>query len=221
MNFILTANLFACICAFVSFIYGLVIFFKPNKALYAKMIVLGIGCSAFGRLFQVVRLLTGETIMDGFQLGFLGFIGSFMFFFCANYGLMDSLIDDGCAEYKKYRIIPIAAPLVAVVLYIILFVFLKSDFLWMILGAVLTFFIIQSSYFNLKHLIFPDVDFGIAKCIKSYNLLVLIFSVLSISECAAMSMRNDPAVLIISILSGITLLLIVPMLSKGVKKWTI
>ncbi len=66
MSLILIANIITCMSGLVGFIYGLFKFFKPRKALYAQMITLSVGCMAFGRLYQVVRLLTGGDIYDEF-----------------------------------------------------------------------------------------------------------------------------------------------------------
>ena len=73
LKLFLIANIITCVCALVGFIYGIVKFFKPKKAVYAQMITLSVGCMAFGRLYQVVRLLTEGDITDSFQLGILGF----------------------------------------------------------------------------------------------------------------------------------------------------
>ena len=40
MKLILLANIIICVCAFAGFIYGIVKFFKPRKAVYAQMIAL-------------------------------------------------------------------------------------------------------------------------------------------------------------------------------------
>lgn len=216
----LISNIFICVCALISFILGIVQFMKPKKPLYAQMIVLGVGCIAFGRMYQTVRLLTGGDILDEFQLGMLGTIGSLMFFFSANFGAMDSLADDGSKEYTKYRLIAFAAPLTAIVLYVTLLLFSDVPRLWKIIGAVLTFFIMQATYFNLKHLIFPDVDYGIINCLKPYNAVVLFYALLCIADTIAMSRESEIAVAVVSAQIGITVLLITPMLMKGVKKWT-
>ena len=71
MTLILIANIIVCICAFIGFVYGMIKFFKPKKAVYAKMITLAVGCMAFGKLYQVVRVLTGGEIFGQFQLGVL------------------------------------------------------------------------------------------------------------------------------------------------------
>ncbi len=99
----LISNIFVCVCALISFIYGITQFFKPKKAIYAQMIVLGVGCIAFGRLYQVVRLLTGGEVLGEFQLGILGVIGSLMFFFSANFGTIDSLADDRSKQYTYFK----------------------------------------------------------------------------------------------------------------------
>ena len=170
LNLYLIANIIACVCAFFGFVYGIIKFFKPKKAVYAQMITLAVACMAFGRLYQVVRLLTGGDIINEFQLGILGIIGSLMFFFSANFGLMDSLADDKSKQFAKYRIIPIAAPILIIALYLIFILFADVSTYIKIIGAIISLFAIQSSYYNLKHLIFPDVDFGVIHCLKEYNL---------------------------------------------------
>lgn len=220
MKSILITNIITCCCAFAGFIFGIVKFFQPRKAVYAQMITLAAGCMAFGRLYQVVRLLTNGNILNEFQLGILGVIGSLVFFFSANYGLMDSLADDGSKKYRKYRIIPLAAP--AVILFIYIFLIAVADFSLMlkIMGAVITLFAMQTAYFNLKHLIFPDVDYGIIKCLKSYNLAVLIYSFICIAEFIAISYEKELAICITGTLMGIILLIVVPAVERGIKKWT-
>ena len=218
---LLIANLITCICAFIGFIYGIVKFFKPKKAVYAQMITLSVGCMAFGRLYQVVRLLTEGDITDSFQLGILGFIGSLLFLFSANFGAMDSLADDGSKKFIKYRIIPFAAPAVLVAIYLIFAFLLIINGGAFIIGAVITFFAAQASYFNLKHLIFPDVDYGVIKCLKPYNLIALIYSLTCVLEIVFINSENGIAVLIIGLIMSGLLIAIVPSVERGMKKWTI
>lgn len=216
----LISNIFVCVCALISFIYGITQFFKPKKAIYAQMIVLGVGCIAFGRLYQVVRLLTGGEVLGEFQLGILGVIGSLMFFFSANFGTIDSLADDRSKQYTKYRLIAFAAPLTALALYLFFILFSDVSRLWKIIGAVLTFFIMQTTYYNLKHLIFPDVEYGVINCLKPYNALVLLYALFCMADIIAITRNSEIAIAVVSAEIGMTVLLILPMLEKGVKKWT-
>ena len=91
--------------------------------------------------------------------------------------------------------------------------------MWKILGAVLTAFAAMSTYFNLKHLIFPDVEFGVVKCLHPYNLLVLIYSLSVFGECVGLSRDIPVLTLICCIISGIIAAAMIPMIVRGLKKW--
>jgi hypothetical protein len=184
----LIANIIVCVGALAGYIYGEIKLFRAGKnMLYAQMIALSLLCITYGRLYHIVRLVTDGSITESFQLGFLGALGSLIFFFASNFGTVDSLVDDGSKKLKKYRLIALAAPAAAVVLYVCLFLLGEVAPLWRVQGAVLTLLVIPTSYFNLKHLIFPDVEGGFVKCLRPYNLLVLIYTASMMMECFAMS----------------------------------
>ena len=85
------------------------------------MIVLGVGCAMLGRLFATLLYLVNGELFDGFNVGMLGIIGSFLFFFSANFGQMDSIVDDGSPKFRKTRIIALAAPLTVAILWCVIF----------------------------------------------------------------------------------------------------
>ncbi|MBO7519627.1 MAG: hypothetical protein J6T73_02515 [Clostridia bacterium] len=219
MRLILIANIIICICAFIGFIYGMIKFFKPKKAVYAQMITLAVGCVAFGRLYQVVRLVTGGDMFNGFQLGVFGVIGSLLFLFSANFGTMDSLADDRSKKFIKYRIIAFAAPVVALILYILFIFFTDLPRSVKVASALVTVFVMQASYFHLKHLMFPDVDFGVIKCLKPYNLLALIYTFLCLAEMIVIGLGNEIGILIAGVLIGAVQIGVVISVEKGMKKW--
>lgn len=70
--------------------------------------------------------------------------------------------------------ISLAATALFIAMYVLLFLISDISKMWKILGAVLTVFAVLSSCFSLKHLIFHNVDFGVVRCMRPYNLLVLI-----------------------------------------------
>lgn len=221
MKLILITNIIVCVCAFAGFIYGIVKFFKPRKAVYAQMIALAVGCVAFGRLYQVVRLLTVGDMFNGFQLGVFGVIGSLLFLFSANFGAMDSLADDKSRDYIKYRLIPLAAPVAALAVYIIFVWFTNLPRSVKIASALVTVFVMQASYFHLKHLIFPDVDLGIIKCLKPYNLFALIYTFLCMAEMVVIGLGSEIGILIVGVLIGAVLIGVIISVERGIKKWTI
>ena len=221
MNLLLIANIIVCVCAFFGFIYGGILFFRPKKALYAQMITLAMGVIGFGRLFLVCRILTGGEITETFQLGFVGMFASFLFFFSANYGAVDSLIDDSVNRSIWSRLATFLAPLAAIILYIVFFIVRETSLMWRIFGAMLTLNIALSTYFNLKHLISPDIDKGVITCLRPYNLLALIYAASVLVECIGLSSGNTILAFVAGLISAISIILIIPLIERGVKRWLI
>ena len=214
------ANIAMFICTAVSFTYGAIRFFKKGKALYLQMIVGGLGCMMLGRAFQFVTLLTNGVLPNSFHIGMLGMVGGFLFFLSANYGQMDKLLDDGSRENRKYCLIGLIAPVVLIGVYSILFFIPGSTNMRTIYG-IMSAIIMLASYFNLKHLIFPDVEFGFIRSIRGYNLIALLLALLSVGEMVLLSLNVKTPLLILYVATCIVSIAIVPILERGVKKWAI
>ena len=184
------------------------------------MICFAAGCMTFGRLYQVIRFLTSGDIFSRFHLGLLGVLGSLMFFFSANFGVMDTITDDGAAENRRYRIIPAAAPALTAVLYLAFFPLAELPLVVKAAAFVISLLVAGASYYNLKHFIFPD-EYGIIRCLRPYNLLALCFEFLCLAEIVAMSRDNAAATLLIGVLMGAVLPAIVISVDRGIKKWSV
>ena len=208
------------ICAATGFIYGLVRFFRKKTALYLRMIVFGVGCSMLGRLFETLQLFVNGQLTSGFHVGMLGIVGSFLFFFTANYGQMDSIVDDGSKQFRKYRLIGMIAPLGVIALYVVLLVVKGISESTVVLG-VQSAVIALASYYHLKHLTIQDVDYGLIRSIRSYNLIALIYACLCMAEMLVENIAFPTAcTAIVLALQCVAMLVIVPVLERGVKKWT-
>ncbi len=221
MKIYLIANIITCIGALAGFIYGAVRFFRPRTAVYAQMITFAVGCMAFGRLYQMIRILTVGDFANRFHLGVLGVIGSLMFFFSANFGLMDGIADDGSKEFRKYRIIPLSVSVLTGVCYVLFFLFAGQPILVKIASLFISLLIVLASYYNLKHLIFPDVEYGVIRSLKAYNLLALIFELLCLMEMITVSREQAVGTLIIGILMGLILPAVIISVERGIRKWSI
>ena len=208
-------------CAEVGFNYGLFRLLKKNDALYIRMIVFSVGCAMLGRIFEALQFLVNGQIRSGFHVGLLGIIGSFMFLFSANFGQMDSLVDDGSKAFKKARIIALAAPAVVIAMWCVIPA--TNGFSGTTIPyAVVSLFIAQAAYFHLKHIIIKDVDFGLIRAIRPYNIVALIYAFLCMVEMTVKTF-NLPAVciIIVYILQCAVMLALMPVLERGVNKWTI
>jgi hypothetical protein len=70
-------------------------------------------------------------------------------------------------------------------------------------------------------LIFPDVEFGFIRNIRNYNLIALILAVLSIGEMIFLILEWIVPLVILYIMMCVVSLTMIPVLERGVKKWTI
>ena len=219
MDLDLIAKLCICGCSLVGFFYGVVVFLVKKTPLYAKMITGAVGCLTFGSLLAVVRWLAGFEEM-AFQLDHLAYIGVFLFFFTANVGIMDGLADDRSKRFTKYRLLALAAPVLIVLLFVPV-LFSEEETLSKVMYGVVSLFAAASSYFNFKHAIFPDVDFGVIRCVRAYNWLALAFAVLYAGVVAARVFDLEWVAFGLSILICADVVLILPLLKRGIKKWRI
>ncbi len=214
------ANLCVLIGAAAGFGYGVVVFFASKSPLYARMITGAVGCAMLSRLSDVVRALAGFVDIYGFQLSMLSTVGVFLFLLTANAGLMDGLADDGTKKFSKYRLMALAAPCAILLLNIPIFL---SDALQVtkIASLVVSLIIAAASYFNLKHAIFPDVEFGVIHCVRNYNLCALAYAFLHMAELVVIACGFTPALIVLGLLLAVDSALILPVLKKGIQQWQI
>ena len=129
-------------------------------------------------------------------------------------------MDDRSKQYRTTRLISFAAPVVVLAIWCVITAangFNGST----IAQGIVTLFIAQASYFHLKHLIIKDVDYGLIRSIRSYNLLALVYALLCMLEMLTKSFNLPAAcVVIIYVLQCAVMLAFVPELERGVKKWT-
>ena len=219
MRYLLAENLAILLCASAGFVFGAVRYLKPRRPLYASMIVLGLGCMMLGRLYQCVLLWTGSGLMEQFQIGILGTAGAFSFFLSANYGQIDSLVDDGGPDFLRFRAIAWAAPVLVAALYVPVAAS-QADFSVKIGCGIAAVLIAAAGYFHLKHLMIPDVDYGVVRCQRGFNALGLCMGLCNMLELIALCHGLVWLFIACGGLLCAVCLAIVPLMDRGVRKWT-
>ena len=220
---IMIAELVPIAATLFSLIYGLKHFFKKGKPLSMQSVTMAMASHALGSIYHLCQTLTNEAHVhiDGFTPAYLGRIGFFLFILTASYGQLDKIVDDGSIKMRPARMYALIAPACVFLSYspiaymgdaakstqiAYLFVWIPAMF---------------SVYFNLKHAIIPDFDFGFVRAIKPFNWFVLL---LSFSEllCLTAWMYDYPIPMAVSAIV-FAVLCIGTMVSakKGVEKWTI
>ena len=204
-----------------SFIYGLKHFFKRGKPLFLQTITMAMGCHALGSIYHLCQSITGNALIEGFTPAYLGRIGFFLFIITASYGQMDRIVDDGSPKMKPCRRIALIAPICAALLYIPNCIIDDVPIQTKVVYALVWVPAVIAVYFNLKHAIIPNMDFGFIKAIKPYNILVLC---LCFSELICLTAWDyyDAVLLALSavVFSALCICTMIAA-KKGVEKWTI
>ena len=216
----LAMNLWILACSLFGSIYGIRHFFKKGKALYLQMITSSVICLMFARLFQVVHIVAQSDLGTNFYIGLLGTAGSFMFLFSANYGQMDRLVDDGTKKFRKTKIISTITSIAMTLLYILFYMTAAGRNVKVSVGITAAF-MTMSVYYNFKHIIIFDVELGIVRQIRKYNIVAVIYTYLTMFSFIG-EYCNVPILYELSCLGiGICAAIIIPVLRGGVEKWTI
>ncbi len=220
MEAVLYFNIAIGVVALISFIFGLRKYVGRRKPLYATMIVFGVGCILLGRSYTVFRILAGMPVVGVFHAGILGRVGIFAFFFSSNYGQIDSLVDDRSKGFVKYRIIAISGILVTAAIYAAI-LFSPANLADKISYGLAAAMIAPASYFHVKHIIIPDVDYGVVRCLRGFNTVALLFGITSMAELAVVAYGLDTVLCcvccgVLCVLSG----LLIPAMDMGVRKWS-
>ena len=202
-----------------AFLIGAAKYLKPKKPLYASMIVLGVGCIAIGRLHSFLRILTGLEVMDIFHVGLLGSFGAFMFFFSSNFGQIDSIVDDGSKTFVRYRLAGLIGVIVTAGLYAVI-LFSAAPAAEIVTDGVVALAIAAASYFHVKHILIPDIDYGVVRCQRVYNMLALLYGILCMLEMVAVAYNIDILFITVCVLQCAVSFSLVIALDRGVKKWS-
>ncbi|MBR4956104.1 MAG: hypothetical protein IKY46_09390, partial [Clostridia bacterium] len=203
------------------FVYGVSRFFKKGKPLFLQSITMAMGSHALGSIYHLCQTLTTETVFEGFTPAYLGRIGFFLFFIAASYGQMDRIVDDGSAKIRPTRYIALTAPLCALLLYLPnglmddLPTATKVTYLLVWLPAIF------SVYYNLKHAIIPDLDFGFIRAIKPYNILAVCLGFAELLCLTAWSYLSNTLLVITTVIFALLCVALMLAAKKGAERWTI
>ena len=210
------------LCATVfSFVYGLNKFFKKGKPLFLQSITMAMGCHALGSIYHLCQTLTIEDVLEGFTPAYLGRIGFFLFLLTASYGQMDRIVDDGSKKARPSRYIALLAPLCAVLLYVPNGTMEDLPLPTKIAALLVWLPAVASVYFNLKHAIIPDCDFGFIKAIKPYNVLAMCLGFAELLCLTAWDYLYNIPLVLTSVLFAVLCVALMLAAKKGAEKWTI
>jgi hypothetical protein len=185
------------------------------------MITIAIGCFTLGRLYAIVIPASGGQLEMTFRADFLALIGCFLFFFCANFGQMDSLCDMENKTNRKIRWYALLAPVLMFVVAILVLFVSKQALSYRITATAVIISIMLASYFNYKHLLIIDVENGIIGSIRGYNLMALLLEIICALALVFDSFGFEYPNSVLYVLLLVCIVLIIPALKRGIGRWKI
>ena len=204
-----------------SLCYGLKHFFKKGKPLFLQSLTMAMASHTLGSIYHLCQTLTSDIVVEGFTPAYLGRIGFFLFLITASYGQLDRIVDDGSPKMRPAKAIALLASLAVILLFIPNAKVYDTPTITKVVYAFVWLPAMVSVYFNLKHAVIPNLDFGFIKSIKTYNVLVLM---LSFSELLALSAWNfyfATQLAVTAILFAVLCVATIIAAKKGVEQWTI
>ena len=204
-----------------SFIYGARKFFKKGTPLFLQSITMAMGSHALGSIYHLCQTLTMETVLEGFTPAYLGRIGFFLFLITASYGQMDRIVDDGSKKIRPSRYIALIAPILAALLYIPNAIIIELPIQTKIAVMLVWLPAVVAVYYNLKHSIIPDLDFGFVKAIKPYNIFATCLGFAELLCLTAWDYLYNTQLVIFSVAFAILCVAMMLAAKKGAERWTI
>ena len=215
------AELVPLFAALFSFIYGLHHFFRKGKPMFLQSITMAMGCHALGSMYHFCQTIAVEEMLEGFTPAYLGRIGFFLFMLTASYGQMDRIVDDGSKAFRPGRRIALIAPVLAGLLYLPNGLMEDLPLATKIAAFLVWLPAMFSVYYNMKHAIIPNFDFGFIKAIKPYNILATCLGFAELLCLTAWDYYSPLQMAICAIVFGLLCVCTMIAARKGVEKWTV
>lgn len=219
MNWVVFTNIYLLACAALGLAYGLYALYRRKMPMYYQLIVYAVCALVFSRLYYVVAVACYGGVPDIFNIGFIGEAAFLLFLFFANYGQIDMLVDDRKSLPLRYRVIPVILPAAELLISVFALQSSATDLSVRLSYCAVSILAGFAGYLNMKHLIVPDVEDGIVKTIRGFNLLAILTELALVAELGFSCFGLTHFILPTQIVSGLLYVAILPILSREVKKW--
>lgn len=209
-----------CILALISFIYSSKNLFKKGMPLYFQIIVCALACLLLEKIAYLIEFYT-DALEEGIGVFVLGIMGSIMFLFSANLGILDRLVDDGNKSLKA-KLMGIIAALIIFVGVIFNFMFVSTSSIGIgIILAIVCIPAVPAAYFNVKHLLLPMDPFELLMNTRAINVLSIIYYLSILAYMLCYMMKIDFIVYIFDAMYTLSMCLMGIFAVKGAKRWMI
>lgn len=216
----LVVTIVACAIAVTGFIYAGFAMRKKKMALYFLLLVFAVGCFTLQQIAILVATLC--NVSSALNIGRTGLLACNLFLVSANYGSLDSIVDDGSSENipakNKGKI---AAAIFAIILAVYFGVALKTKVYLAVINTVLMIPAVFGVYYNVKHIFMPIDALGLLDATKKCDMSALSFHLYNIIYIFAFTLGSNVLYNLSMILISLSLFALSIFAVKGAKEWSI
>lgn len=211
-------RLISFLVSVLSVVFGIAIVSTNKIPIYFKFMAGTALCHMLRELHIQISYICGIS-NNNIIVEMLAVIGSVLFLFSAEYGLIDKIVDDGNTK-KGIKLVSCTVPIMLIFGYAEMIACgLSSHCLKMIACGLMVLPMVNASYFNMKHLIMKEDEMGFLKASRLCNVCAIFYyfglEVLLIAEISGIQIFSE---IIHSVVSVIVLALVLAA-KWGVKEW--
>lgn len=218
MNYIYL-ELAAFIISAAAFLRGIAKMFRKGKPMYFQLLICSAGCFSLKELWTIINEICGVSGI--INVGLIGNLGCFWFMLSANYGSLDSFVDDKSCSNKKPKILALIAPAVlALCLGLFIFNSLNNNSRANVLIPSACFIpTLAASYYSLKHLILPVDELGFLRSTKLCNIFIIMLCIAAYVELVVLLGGSSIALSAVSLTISCLMAGLVFACERGTKIW--
>ena len=211
----------ALVISIAAFVHGAVKILKKGKPLYFQIVIWAVGCYCLQCIESCVVYLCGDFSDKGI-VGQIAMCGFFVALISANFGALDTIVDERSKNNGKYRKLALVAPVAFGIASVVALknIFPLYNFAAIVYGMSLLSMIV-ASYFSLKHLLLPNDELGILSCTRMCNIICLIIYLLAVLLIIIYKRVNPIISDVLNLIISFFVLALTLAAEKGEKSWPI
>ena len=191
--------------------------FRMKSPVFMKCIYTGIACYFLCIMWEFCNSLWRSEPESFYMIETFSKVSALLFWFTASFGALDSLVDDGSKEMRKYMYFSLAVMTPYTIAWIVGMIWFRNIH-FLFLGASISAVVMIS----FKHLIIPDIPDGFVQTLRCYNLVLLVEALFQMIYLFMLGIGDLGAVeIVVRSFCDLGVLLLYPAAYMGVKKWSL
>ena len=150
---------FQALFYFAAFLVGGWFFGLKKAPLYFRLLFCGVVCFLLEELYYLTDYACTGAWSEEYSFAAFGAGAGYSFMLSANYGMFDSIVDDGSADCRRIGRLALLTPMVLAAVYALAsayFIKTTGNVGYVILTVLCKAPMVLAAYYHTKHLLLPD-----------------------------------------------------------------